>query len=519
MRGTGAQEAATDRSQSRISGQFHLFRYSGYWIVTIVILVLAILYHRLPGSQGFPLDDGYISLHSAQVLHSGQDFNFPGVPALAGITNAPYTLLLWALLFVLSPLNALQAASWLGILCYGLGLVALCRAFRLPPVACFALVALAATVGNVSYHLLNGVETGMALGIMAWILALTKRDTPWSLRAAALLCGLAPFVRPELIAFSALVFANIIWLDYSKDKRLFDTIHRCMPLLLLAALAAAPWVLWYWINTGVPLPQSIEAKRVFFAEGCAPSGARWRMASAGASTFVVTIGPCVLAVFFLVRSSLGKCALAFVTLFFFTYFERLPGALFHNLGRYIYILLPVVLLGLVCGLCDTSRLIRCSAYFLLALSCLHIARSFPYHWQYFLYDRESYTQAFSSLSEWSNHHLPSNTTLLIHDAGYISYATRFHMVDIVGLKTPSSINTNRTYTYNTCGMGRALAIREIARSGKPDYLIVVRDWNRIFHITQDLALSGWQMEEVFANEYYGVYRLTPPKPQHLARIP
>jgi hypothetical protein len=499
-----------------ITGPLRALRYfADYWIVALLVGVLAILYHRMPGSQGFPLDDGYISLHSAQVLHWGSDPNFPGVPALAGITNAPYTLLLWALLFVLSPLNALQAASWLGILCYGLGLVALCRSFRLKWPAVFAVVALGLTAGKVSYHLLNGVETGIALGLTVWILAFIRWDTLWSRRAAALLSGLAPFLRPEMAALSILVLSNMIWREYSKEKSLSQTTRRCLPLLLIAGIAAAPWLIWYAIDTGVPIPQSIEAKRVFFAEGCAPSVFRWHIASAAASAFIANIGFLIVALLFLLRSSLGKCALAFVALFFFAYYERLPGALFHNWGRYSYLILPIVLFGMMCGLCDRSRLMRGSAYVLLALSCLQTAASFPGHWRHFLSDRDNYTQALFSVSDWSNHHLPPNATLLIHDAGYISYATRFRMVDLVGLKTPSSIDFNRTYTYGTCGLGRALAVGEIARTSKPDYLVVVEDWNRIFRVTEGLSALGWRLDQVFASESYSVYRLTPPPAEHL----
>ncbi|MBZ5664746.1 MAG: hypothetical protein LAO30_09105 [Acidobacteriia bacterium] len=512
--------ADPDPHQIRSNSSLHALRsLTAYWMVAALVALLAILYHQMPGSQGFPLDDGYISLHSAQVLHWGKDPNFPGVPALAGITNAPYTLLLWALLFVLAPLNALQAASWLGILCYALGLVALCRAFRLPWPAVLAVVALGATAGKVSYHLLNGVETGMALGITAWIFALTKWNTTWSRRAAAFLCGLAPFLRPELAALSTLVLSNMIWQEYFKEKSLARTARNCLPLLLLAMAAAAPWFLWYGVNTGVPIPQSIEAKRVFFAEGCAPNTFRWHVVSSAVSAFMGNIGFLVISLVFLVRNSLGKCALAFVGLFFFAYYERLPGALFHNWGRYSYLLLPIVLLGMLFGLRDRAQLIRVSAYSLLALSCLQTAVSFPDHWRHFLHDRDSYTQALSSVSEWSNHNLPPNSTLLIHDAGYISYATKFRMVDLVGLKTPSSIEFNRKYTYGTCGISRALAVGEIARSAKPDYLVVVEDWNHIFQITGSLAVLGWHMEQVFGSESYSVYRLTPPAVDHLAEIP
>jgi hypothetical protein len=145
--------------------------------------------------------------------------------------------------------------------------------------------------------------------------------------------------------------------------------------------------------------------------------------------------------------------------------------------------------------------------------------SFPGHWRHFLHDRDGYTQSLVAVSDWSNHHLPSGATLLIHDAGYISYATRFRLVDFVGLKTPSSIAFNRTYTYGTCGIGRALAVAEIARMAKPEYLVMVKDWDRGFRITEGLTALGWHLDELSKGESYddsySLYRLTPPTADHL----
>ncbi len=182
-----------------------------YLIVALAVVTLCILYQRMPGSLGHPLDDSYISLHSAQVLHWGNDPNFPNTPPLVGITNAPYVLLLWGLLLVFPPLIALEAASWLGILCYALGLVALGRAFRLPLWAPLALAALGLTIAKVPYQLLNGVETGMAMAITVWILALAETNTASSRRCAAVLCGVAPFLRPELIAVTVLVMLALLF--------------------------------------------------------------------------------------------------------------------------------------------------------------------------------------------------------------------------------------------------------------------------------------------------------------------
>ena len=485
-------------------------RVSPYWIAAFFLLLLSTLYHRVPGSSGFPLDDGYISLHSAQVLHWGTDPNFPGVPALAGITNAPYVLLLWALLFFLPPLVALQAACWLGILCYATGVVALCRSFQLKWPASLAVIFLAAAAGNTCYQLLNGVETGFALGLCTWAVASAIRNSRWSRRLAALLCGLGPFLRPEFVVLSALILFHVLRNEWSDPKAGAERVQGCVYLLLFAAFSAMPWLAWYGLSTGSVVPLSIEAKQFFFAEGCAPSLYRWNVVVAGVRAFVVVIGVFALSVLFLWRSTLGRYGIVFIVVFFYAYYERLPGALFHNYARYVYALLPILLLGMTCALADRSRLVRNSAYLLLLASCFQSAWNLPQRWRLFVRDRDSYTAALQSVAAWSNHHLPPTAKLLIHDAGYISNATRFQMVDLVGLKTPSSIEINRKYTYAACGLGRAFAIEQIAHSAEPDYLVTAGDWDRIFQISAGLRMLKWQPEKVFENGNYRIYRLTAP---------
>lgn len=481
-----------------------------YWTVALTVATLAFLYQRMPGSQGFPLDDGYISLHSAQVLHWGKDPNYPGVPALAGITNAPYVLLLYALLFVLPPLTALHTACWLGVFCYGTGLVALSKAFRVSRAGMLGVIIVGTTAGKAAYQLLNGVETGMALGLTAWMLALAKRNTTWGRSIAAVLCGLSPFLRPELMALSVLVLVGIACRDYAEHGNLARTVRHCLPLLLIATAAASPWLVWYGVSTGKVIPQSIEAKRLFFAEGCTSAVNRWHLAWGAVRSFVSAIGILVLSLVFLLRSNLERCALGFAAVFFIAYYERLPGALFHNGGRYMYVLVPILIFGLASGLGDQSRWVRRSAYLLLGLACVQDTMHFQENWRQFVQERDRLNASLSSVAEWGNTHLPSTTTLLIHDAGYLSYATRFHLIDFVGLKTPSSIELNRQYTYSSCGVGRKIAIDNIARSSKADYLVMLETWDRAVQVTTGLKAIGWKLDELFANEEYHVYHLTPP---------
>ena len=95
-----------------------------YAALTLLVLLAALLHRILPGSPPvFPMDDAYITLHNAQVLHWGHDPNYLGTPALAGATSAVHLALVALLMFALSPPVALWAALWLAALAYTLGLV------------------------------------------------------------------------------------------------------------------------------------------------------------------------------------------------------------------------------------------------------------------------------------------------------------------------------------------------------------------------------------------------------------
>src|SRR5260370_25491332 len=75
---------------------------------------------------------------------------------------------------------------------------------------------------------------------------------------------------------------------------------------------------------------------------------------------------------------------------------------------------------------------------------------------------------------WCNSHLAPGSEILIHDAGYISFAGHFGLIDMVGLKTPASIAIHKRLTWPSAGRDRGLAIAQIADSFHPHYLVVLK---------------------------------------------
>ena len=129
------------------------------------------------------------------------------------------------------------------------------------------------------------------------------------------------------------------------------------------------------------------------------------------------------------------------------------------------------------------------------------------HWNDESSDREA-------AAHWVREHVAADRTLLVQDAGVFAVETGNPLVDLVGLKTPASIEAHRRWTLPSCGADRALAVAEIARSSQAGVLIVTTDWDRAFTLTAGLRRQGIEVTEIRpapAGQFgYAVYRLDYP---------
>jgi hypothetical protein len=66
-----------------------------------------------------------------------------------------------------------------------------------------------------------------------------------------------------------------------------------------------------------------------------------------------------------------------------------------------------------------------------------------------------------------NTELPGQPIIMAHDAGYPSYAGRFHLVDLVGLKTPEAVEIHKQMTFPSVGRLRGDAVAAIAEKFHP----------------------------------------------------
>lgn len=489
-----------------------------YGATILLVLVLAVLHRRLLGPPVFPMDDAYITLHNAQVFWLGHDPNYVGASPLTGATSVIHLGLVVLIASLVAPLTAQYVAMWLAVLAYALGLVRLCRANNAPP-ALAALGTLAGLfIGQAPYQLTNGLETGLAMAAVAWALALAcegrtadnSRAQRWGLAA---LCGALPYVRPELAALSLLLLAVQAWRHLRRHRHQGSPAGNAVGAILadlgVAALGAAPWALWCLLSLGSLLPTTVEAKRFFFAEAGFAPGLKTQGVVEGLAGFGHDLGPLLLAALPLVLLVEGWAGLVFAGALLGAYWLYFPWSLTTYEYRYLYPLLPFLVLGAAAGLGSTRRPARIAAVLLLVLCFGQIVRARHENIGKYLYYRDVTTYELRPLVRWCREKLPPRSKVLIHDAGYIS-DTNLELIDLVGLKSPASIPFHRALTYPSNGQKRDEAIHQIALATRPNFLIVLRLWERDFGVAYGLWQRGWSVYAINQDFGWVVYALTPP---------
>ena len=430
----------------------------------------------------FPLDDSYIVLHSARALLAGNVDQAYAVTPLTGATSSVHLALVAALGAVLPLPVASITINALAALAYALGLDALARRAGAEGWKVPALVVLGFITDTTVINLFNGLETGLAMATVAWLLTLADD------RRLPVLAGLAPFVRPELAVLSGLLLLRSVWLHGQAPKA-----------AALALASAAPWAAWMWAETGSIIPATANAKLAFYAESRLPLELKLR-ASAGA-IYNSGLVPIYAGLIGIARPKAGWCGAAFIASILLLATLTLPSSLAWNYHRYLAVTIPVAIFGLASFAGDRTGP---WAYALLA------AFSVPGTYGAITELRQAradYAQTLAAMDTMMNR-LPPRAVILTHDAGMIAWTRpAAHIIDVVGLKTPSSIAFHQRFTSEGCQWGQALD--HIARAGKADHALVqeVPFWSCV---RTNLMQVGWRFELIGRAGKYGLYRISPP---------
>jgi len=403
-------------------------------------------------------DDAYIALHSARVVLSRQDPVF-GTAALVGATCPAYIALLSTILAlgIRSGDTALRLANASAIVAYAAAVWYLGKVIDLSKGRRLSLVVIALGSGVVIFvNLTNGLETGWAIAILTFAIASAHAG---NIAGVTISAALLPFLRPDLAPASVLVLSYGI---RGRSRR------QQVLALALAGIVAAPWLIWTRIDTGSWITQTIRAKRLFFAEGCLP----WlKKAEIGieysgialAQTFPLGVGILALG-----RDRLGRVGLLAIGISLIAYVLEFPSALAHTSFRYqAAILIPWLCYGCALGFSRIPTLVGASA----AVAVIAAHATFP-HDQDLEFAREVRATA-----EWADVQLPADAVLLVHDAGAISEFAHHRAVDLVGLKSPSSVDTHARWTRTSCLADRGTAIAAIARDSGASHLIALTGWD------------------------------------------
>jgi hypothetical protein len=210
-----------------------------------IILLTAVVYRLALAPH--VLDDAYITFRYARNLASGLGFVYNTGERVLGTTTPLFTLLLaGGLKLGLAPSVMALVVNALADSASILLLYLVCRRLHIPVVGLIAALILAISPQFVTYSI-SGLETSFYIAILlsAWALYVFGHVLP-----AFVMAGVAGIVRPD-----ALLMAMALYAD-----RLLGTRRVELRLILVALLAAAPWLVFATFYFGSPIPNSVTTK-------------------------------------------------------------------------------------------------------------------------------------------------------------------------------------------------------------------------------------------------------------------
>lgn len=481
--------------------------------VAALAAVAAVIWAVWLSSPVFPLDDAYIVQHSVDSLFNGET-RYIGASPFDGITSKAHLLLIAALALVIPVPWAQLVVTAIGAILYVVGVYRLARAHGSSNLWAIALIALSVLTGLTLLHLLNGLETGLAMAATVWTFVWFQKPVPARSWHYGIL-GLLPFIRPELAALTLLVAARAFWHLYRNEKRFSDMARAACWI----AAAALPFVVLSLLLAQSLLPGTATAKAYFFAQGCRPIDWKFFVVVLAALKFASGLGLAAVGLPALLFSPLRWIAFLFIAVFLAAYTVNLPGALFHNSFRYAYLLIPFAVEGWAALLACPGKVVQRPAQGLLLVGVAIAALNVTATWASYRDQIDFSREELAGVSDWVVANIPAEKSILVHDAGYISLRGKHRLVDLVGLKTPSSVEAHRRFTWETCTRDQR-ALDTIAAESGADFLVVFDHWDRSFEITSALRAAGWRLTRVDAERgktAYSVFKLEKPDTRRTPR--
>lgn len=455
------------------------------WTLGVTMLALSVDWPWI-----FPVDDAYITMHNAQALRLGSDPHF-GSPALYGATSPVHLLLVAGMQAIMPPVAGQFLLSVVALCAYLVGVAQLasdarCADWRLGPILA------AATLGGATVlQLFDGLEGGLACAAIVWATVFAARPPN---RAVAALCGLLPFIRPELAILGLILLGRQEFIRLRENRK--DRWRLIAFDIATAGAVAAPFLLWNLATFGSVLPNTVRAKAAYFANDFG-----WGLNANLVFKFsIMALGPTLLALAGAARSSLKYALLLFVALFYAGYWMTLPAALAWVSGAY---LLPLLAVG-IWGFCQIATRKRTFAAITL-LTVAWIALSARAEMASFAAHRAIVSDGLAA-GAWLGDHVPATAPVMVHDDGAIAEHNSSTLVDVVGLKTPWAPAIHEQLTGPSRGRLKGDAVDLIARRARIHYLAVMNDGDGFWRSTATaLEKHGWRLQMVRPRETPGGY--------------
>lgn len=452
----------------------------------------------------FPLDDAYIVQHTVNGLYKGYEDRFINSSPTQGITSPAHVLLISIFAFFMPSEWAQIIVISVSLILYLLSIFHFSQINNTPISWSYTLVALSAIAGLNFNHLVNGLETGLAMTSIIWVLALFYSPIPKKFWHYSIL-GALPFIRPELGALSGVIFIrSLLLLKRQKDQN-----RQFFYIIIYILMGMLPFIIFLKLLGESLFPNTMSAKIYFFSEGCLPVNQKIRFLTDAIEFFIKNLG----------FSSVGflgilflriRYIVIFIIIFLIAYYLRLPGALFHNWYRYLYILAPLAIIGWCGFICSPKSRISIPGKIMLFLAIITSFLSIPDNFEIYSRGINFSRTELAGAAKWIDKNLSDQSILLVHDAGYISLKGNQPLVDLVGLKTSQSISIHRNFTWQKCGRDPR-AIDQIAHFSKAQYVVLLDDWDHIFRLKESLRITGWDVARVDidrGNTKYKIYKIT-----------
>lgn len=476
---------------------------AGFIILSVTALAAMLLVWLGFIPTVFPYDDSYIVAYNAGLIAAGQQDVAYDTAALTGSSSVAHVALASSFALFTTPLKALMMTAILGLWFYamaawyasikaGLG--------RLAPLGLLLFL----LPGITPIQLVNGLDTGLAMATSLWLLCLALNRSTASALAIALLTGLAPHIRSELMALALPVF---LLAAYDHRSRKIKGIPVIVFMLAIAALGFIPFSYWVFANTGHWSPLTWQAKAAFYAESCRPL---FKKSAFSAKQFLILLlinMPMAIGLLVPAKNRLYALVIFFTAAFFLAYGLYMPSALAQKfvIGRYTSLLLPG---WVMCFLFLIGREHKEAKSLLVGACLIHVLTCYEFMAPQITTLYREHPAILEDVADWANRNIPEGSSVLLHDAGYFAYGTgqRFHLTDLIGLKTPWAIPIHQAVTVASCGSQRADAIAEIAEKAHIQWAILNKAWY-FDTIEQGLKKAGYQMDLRYQTSSVVIYAL------------